>query len=89
LKDFDLGDFAEIEAFGPGEGFETLAPFESINALDEALAGAFELDFLAAGRAGDRLAAARRCFGMQSWPASLALDSSKTVRDGSSDPHGT
>jgi hypothetical protein len=35
-------------------------PFAVLDAFD-----AFEPGFLDAGRAGDRLAAARRCFGMQ------------------------
>ena len=51
------------------EGFEALAPLESVSAF-----GAFRLtgvDFFATGRAGDRLAAARRCFGMQCWPGSF------------------
>ena len=52
--------FDGFDAFGLGESFDTLAPFESFSAL-----GAFGLVFLAAGRTIDRLAAARRCFGMQ------------------------
>jgi hypothetical protein len=56
-----LGDFADFDAFGLGEGLDTFARFESFRAF-----GAFELDFLAADRAIDRPAAARRCFGMQS-----------------------
>ena len=61
-------------------GFDALAPLESVSAL-----GAFRLagvDFFATGRAGDRLAAARRCFGMQCWPGSFGQDSNKRPRTG-------
>ena len=54
-------DFDGFEAFSFDEGFDTFARFDSFSAF-----GALELDFLAAGRPIDRLAAARRCFGMQS-----------------------
>ena len=70
-----------------GDGFDVRAPFESVNAFDPLEDfGAFEPDLLAAGRAGDRLAAARCCFGMQCWPASLAHDSSKRSPTGQATP---
>jgi hypothetical protein len=52
---------ATFEALGLGVGFDAFAPLERFSVF-----GVFEPDFLAAGRAIDRLAAARRCFGMQS-----------------------
>jgi hypothetical protein len=63
-----------VEDFGRVVGFDARVRPARDRAL-EAGAEDFEplvLDFLGAGRAADRLAAPRRCFGMQSWPASLA-----------------
>ena len=65
------------EDFDRRVGFDARVRPASVRALElerEAAEGLepLEMDFLGAGRAADRLAAARRCFGMQSWPASLA-----------------
>jgi hypothetical protein len=54
LRAFGLGPFESVKAFG------ALGPFEGLDAL-----AVFDPDILDAGRPGDRLAAARRCFGMQ------------------------
>jgi hypothetical protein len=74
-----LGDFDDVEGLGLGESFDTFARFDNVKAL--AALDVFEGDFLIPGRAGDRPAAARRCFG-KFLPASLALDSSKRSRTG-------
>jgi hypothetical protein len=68
---------AAAEDFDRGVGFDARVCPASDSALELEREDAegfepLELDFLGAGRAADRLAAARRCFGMQSWPASLA-----------------
>ena len=68
---------ATVVDFDRGAGFDARVRPASVRALklereDGAGFEPLELNFLGAGRAADRLAAARRCFGMQSWPASLA-----------------
>ena len=67
-------DVVTAEDFDRRVGFDARVRPASVRALEEDGAGfePLELNFLGAGRAADRLAAARRCFGMQSWPASLA-----------------
>jgi hypothetical protein len=62
------------DAFAVFARVSGLAAFGALLRFEDATVlafGDFGLDFLATGRAGDRLAAPRRCFAMQCWPASF------------------